>query len=248
MSIFNDRDRMETFKIDVDGMACKSPHYSSKKGIILTEEALSMLVRDLQKCDIQIWVSRNEQLQNTNVIVYNTLPQELRDIQEAIRRSFFQRLAFHPIFIFVIAMDSIHRSLLYTLKWAENDALDKITNPEEINRSRGGGMEAKNMDIEVESGLALYRQHSTVQLMADIQMALRALTQLKSWCKDFDNRGGSPERQEFFRDAGAIIQARLAHIEDTLRHFEVNTTKVLAFTQAYKQSVRYTPSPPMASL
>jgi hypothetical protein len=137
-------------------------------------------------------------------------------------------------------MDIIHLFLLHNLKLAENDALKKITDPEEIQRSKGGGMEAKNMDIEVESGLALYRQHSIVQLMADIQMVLRALTQLKSWCKDFDNSGGNQEQHEFFRDAGAIIQARLAHIEDTLRHLEINTTKILAFTQAYKQSVKHT--------
>jgi hypothetical protein len=179
---------------------------------------------------MQVLLSRNEQLRTTTVIVHNTLPWESRFIHAAITNSLLKQISLHPVFIFVVVVNIMYRVMLPVISEISADAVRPINDALR--------MEAKNVDIEAESNLALHRQHRTVQCTSEIEQALHEISKMKSWCKKFDNCGNRPKVHELYKSAGLILLDHLADLEDTFIHANIKNRKSQAFTQAYKQSVK----------
>ena len=197
--------------------------------------ALSIALRWFKKSFMQVLVSRNEQLRTTTIIVHNTLPSEFEFIRAAVTNRLFRRISLHPVFIFALAINAMYLVLLPSLSRNGADAVKPI------NLAARG--EAQNVDIEAESKLALHRQHYIIQCTENIERALHEISNMKLWCKEFDNCGNNSKECELYKSAGLILLDQLADLEDIFILANIQNRKSQALNQAYKQSVKQA-SPP----
>jgi hypothetical protein len=178
--------------------------------------------------------SRDQQLRTNTIIVHNLSPEELKYIRWRLSQVCFQRLPLNPLSIFTIAIGMLSEWQLLWIKSATHDVLKPLLAATKLET---GEIETANIDIEKESAKALFRQYVNVRQLSDVQLIVSCLNTFKSWCKDFNTSGTTPEQQKNFKTAGVIIENQLRYINDTLKTMEIEAKTTLSYTQAYKQSV-----------